>query len=120
MTWLGLTAPAWTIVLVAVATYGALLSGWFLALPTVRGAALQAELLLLTSAAPPATEEERTIQADAIANIHTRLIQRVPRDRRSIRAGWVLLFVSLVVFSLAVALQAGTDPAFRAGAIAPG
>ena len=101
----------------ALATYAALLSAWFLALPTLRGAALQGALLLLTSAGAPATGTERTLHDEAMANIRARLIRRAPPDRRAIRAGWWLLFASLAAFSAAIAVQARTDPAFRAPAV---
>ncbi|MBW4090033.1 MAG: hypothetical protein HIU82_02830 [Proteobacteria bacterium] len=114
MSWLGLAPAAWTIVLVALATYAALLSAWLMALPTVRGAAMQEALLLLTAAAAATTEADRKLHEDALANLRARLIRRAPRDRRAIRTGWWLLVASLAAFSAAVVLQARTDPAFRA------
>ncbi len=58
VSWLGLVPAAWTIVVVALATYAALLFAWLLALPTVRGAAMREALLLLPTAAAAATEAD--------------------------------------------------------------
>lgn len=111
---IGLTPAAWAIVLVALGTYLGLASAYFLARPALRGAVLQANLLLLQDEVDddPRVED---IRALAVRNLTARLTNRIPEDRRSNRIGSVFLLLSLATFTSAVLLQLGTDPAFSAG-----
>ncbi|HSU07450.1 MAG TPA: hypothetical protein VLI93_17945 [Acetobacteraceae bacterium] len=109
---LGLTPAAWVIIMVAVATYCALASSYYLARPGLRTAPLQAALLQLQGATTN-DPQIRAMRDRAIVDLEQRLRAGVRQDDRSNWTGRFLLVLSVVIFSAAVVLQLVTDPAFR-------
>jgi hypothetical protein len=111
MTIPGFGPGAQVIVLQAMATYAAIASAFFLALPVLRGQATLAHRDILASAASsdPDVAELLARAADVLAR---KAQAEQPRGARDNRVGLALLAVSLALFTAAVALQVTSDPAF--------
>jgi hypothetical protein len=109
---LGLPPAAWVVILTACATYIALLSGWFFAIPARRVALLHGNI-----AAIEATLSDdpllRQSQERTIKQFQLRIAQTTPIDKRLIRRGVLLLVLSFLTFTAAVIVQAKTDPSVR-------
>ena len=111
MTILGLSVGAQIIVLQALATYAAITSAFFLARPVMRGQTVQAHRDLLANLVPTDSDVNALI-AQATDVLTQSIKQDQPRTFRDNRRGVILLFLSFVLFTGAVALQISTDPAF--------
>jgi len=111
MTIVGLGPGAQVIVLQALATYAAIGSAAFFALPVLRGQATQAQRDILASAT--ASEPDVAELLARATDVLTRKAQaEQPRGARDNRIGASLLAASLALFTAAVALQVTSDPAF--------
>lgn len=103
---LGLDPGAQIIILQALATYAGIASSFFFARPVLMGQSLQSHRDLLSSVRSP----EKGVQdvfASALDVLNKEARENQPKTQSDNRRGAVLLAVSLLLFTSAVALQVG-------------
>lgn len=102
---------AWVIILQACATYASVYSAWCFALPVLRSQGLQFSRDTLNSIETDKTDIKELIAA-AADKLDVQLQQKQPGHIRRNLHGILWLAISLLLFTVAVALQLATDPAF--------
>jgi hypothetical protein len=112
---LGLEPGALIIILQAVATYAALLSAYFFVRPVLRGQTVDASHDILAALKSDDRDVEKLLE-QASGVLIERKRRNQPKSRRDNAIGVLLLVVSLLLFTGAVALQVLTDPAFHPSA----